>query len=95
MNFPDRPSSFDTKRLLTTFIRPVIIGGCRVGFWRRTVNRKAMALELQLFAELDQTQQNHLNRKVARFSKFHGLSATVESTVIAGNEPDLARQVLC
>ena len=55
--------------------RPVVIEGRTVGTWKRTLSRRAVVVEVTLFAPLEKTQRAALERAAERFGRFLGLVA--------------------
>jgi hypothetical protein len=59
------------------FLRPVLIGGKRAGTWRRTIAKKEVILETNLFASLLPSQARALEAAVARYGKFLEMPASL------------------
>jgi hypothetical protein len=55
--------------------RPVVIEGLTVGTWKRTLTRRAVGVEVTLFAALDAAQRAALELAAERFGRFLGLAA--------------------
>ncbi|MBA2581194.1 MAG: winged helix DNA-binding domain-containing protein [Thermoleophilaceae bacterium] len=57
--------------------RPIVIDGRTVGSWKRTVTRRAVAIEASLFTPLDGSEAQALEAAVERFGCFMELPATL------------------
>jgi len=57
--------------------RPIVIDGRTVGSWKRTVTRRAVAIEASLFTPLDRSEAQALEAAVERFGRFMELPATL------------------
>ena len=55
--------------------RPVVIEGRTVGTWKRTLTRRAVVVDVTLFAPLDPAQRAALELAAERFGRFLGLAA--------------------
>ena len=60
-----------------TFYRPLIIGGCRVGTWRRTITGKKATLETNLVAPLNRAQAKALRTAADGYADFLGVPVTI------------------
>ncbi len=69
--------SRDARTWDDTFFRPILIGGRRAGIWRRTIARKSIAFEAQIFASLTAAEQSALDNAIGRYGAFMGLSVNV------------------
>jgi hypothetical protein len=77
LGFPDMDWTRDSITWNDTFFRPILIGGRRAGVWRRTIARKAIALDAQLVASLTTEEQAALDAALERYSTFMGLPVNV------------------
>jgi hypothetical protein len=73
--FPDLPNDRPPADWEDRFFRPIIINGKRAGTWRRTIARKQVNVEANLFTRLSRNQQKLLEAEVDRFGEFLGLPA--------------------
>jgi hypothetical protein len=55
------------------FDRPIIIGGTRVGSWRRTIGERDAVMETILFAPLGPAPAKALAKAVERYATFLGM----------------------
>jgi hypothetical protein len=58
------------------FDRPVIIGGTRVGTWRRTIEGGSAVMETLLFAPLEPAMAKALAKAIDRYATFLGMPVT-------------------
>ncbi len=79
LNYPDLPHAKLPSDWTDFLYRPIIIGGQRAGTWRRTVAKRAVTLETNLFATLDAEQQRALEAVAARYSAFMQLPVDLVS----------------
>lgn len=77
LTFPDMPMAADRGPWSDTFYRPVIIGGKRAGTWRRTIAKREVALEANLFAALNAAESDALEAAAARYGAFLNMPVTV------------------
>jgi hypothetical protein len=73
----DAVADMPALRSKDTFFRPLIIGGRRVGTWRRTITGKKAVLETNLAAPLNRSQMKALRTTVEKYSAFLGLPVTI------------------
>jgi len=73
----DHRSEPPALRSKDTFYRPLIIGGCRVGTWRRTITGKKATLEANLVAPLNRAQARALRDAADRYADFLGVPLTL------------------
>ena len=66
---------------MTAYLIPeyesLIIGGCRVGTWRRTITGKKATLETNLIAPLNRAQAKALRAAADRYADFLGVPLTL------------------
>ncbi len=79
MAVPDLPRARGARPWKDTFLRPVILGGRRAGTWRRTIEREAVALELNLFAELDRAERRAIDAAAQRYGRFLAMPIRLEA----------------
>lgn len=77
LGFPDMDRVRDANTWNDTFFRPILIDGRRAGIWRRTIARKSIALDAQLFATLTPDEQTALDAAIARYSAYMALPVNV------------------
>lgn len=77
LGFPDMDWTRDSITWNDTFFRPILIGGQRAGVWRRTIARRSIALDAQLFATLTTEEQAALDAAIERYGAFMGLPVNV------------------
>jgi hypothetical protein len=82
INFPDLPHADPSTEWKDAFYRPIIINGCRAGTWRRTIARKQVTVEANLFTELSSYQTALLKAEVDRFGEFLGMPARLDFPVL-------------
>jgi hypothetical protein len=75
--FPDVERTRDTSNWGDRFTRPIIIGGRRVGLWRRRIARTSIALEALFFAPLTVAEQAAFEATIKRYSVYMGLPVNV------------------
>ena len=74
LGLTDLPRS--RRKWTDTFLRPVLIDGCRAGTWRRHLGPE-VRLETNLFTRLDPAQAAKLERAAARYGRFLGQPVTL------------------
>jgi hypothetical protein len=74
LGLTDLPRS--RRKWTDTFLRPVLMDGCRAGTWRRHLGPE-VRLETNLFTRLDSAQAAKLERAAARYGKFLGQPVTL------------------
>ena len=77
LGFPDMDSTRDSTTWNDTFFRPILIGGQRAGVWRRTIARRSIEFDAQLFAALTTDDQTALNAAIERYGAFMGLPVNI------------------
>jgi hypothetical protein len=77
LGFPDMDWTRDSTTWNDTFFRPILIGGQRAGVWRRTIARRSIAFEAQLFAALTTDEQAALDAAIERYGVFMDLPVNV------------------
>jgi Winged helix DNA-binding domain len=71
-------AGLDPARADDGFDPPVVIGGRRLGAWRRRVGRNEVVVETKLFARLAAGQRRALEAATGRYSTFLGLPVTLD-----------------
>jgi hypothetical protein len=75
---PDLPRAKRAGRRKDAFFRPIIFGDRRGGTWRRTVGRKEVVIETNLFAALNAGQSRALRAVAERYGRFLGMPAVLQ-----------------
>jgi hypothetical protein len=75
LGFADLPHDRSAAEWEDTFFRPIIINGMRAGTWRRSIARKQVKIEVNLFTRLSRRQLELLEAEVARYGEFLGMPA--------------------
>ena len=70
MAVADMPRAPGAERWTDTYLRPVLIDGRRAGTWRRTIAKKEVRIETNLFARLTRSQSALLGEAVTRYERF-------------------------
>ena len=73
----DAVADMPALRSRDTFFRPLVIGGRRVGTWRRTITGKKAILETNLATPLNRSQMKALRTAVEKYAAFLGLPMTI------------------
>jgi hypothetical protein len=76
LGIPDLPRARRSGLEIGRFDRPIIIGGTRVGTWRRTIGDGSVAMETILFAPLEPAPARALAKAVERYATFLGMPVT-------------------
>lgn len=61
--------------------RAIVIEGRTFGSWKRTLARRSVLVEATLFGELTEAEAEVLGEAVARFGRFLGMPASLETSV--------------
>jgi hypothetical protein len=77
LGVPDLPRARRSTLEIGRFDRPIIIGGVRVGTWRRTIERTEAVMETALFAPLAPAQARALAGVVERYAMFLRMPVTM------------------
>jgi hypothetical protein len=77
LGFPDMDRVRDDITWNDTFFRPILIGGRRAGVWRRSISRKSIAFDAQLFASLTAEEQAALDAAIERYGSYMRLPVNV------------------
>jgi hypothetical protein len=59
------------------FFNVVIVDGQLAGWWRRTIGRQVIEIEIKLSRPLDAAEQEALSRTAEAYGRFHGRAVTV------------------
>ncbi len=77
MPLPDLPRSKHVRTWRDVFLRPLVIEGRRAGTWKRTFEKGAAQLELNLFASLSRAQMAAVQKVAERFGRFLELPVSI------------------
>lgn len=77
LTFPDMPAAVDREGWSDAFYRPIVIGGKRAGTWRRTIAKREVVLEANLFAILDSAGMDALTAAADRYGAFLNMPVTL------------------